>query len=37
MLLKTQAEQTLKHLRLLWGFGVTLETVDQSGVTLKTY
>ncbi|MGA2780162.1 MAG: SpoVR family protein [Steroidobacteraceae bacterium] len=36
-LAKSQAEQTLKHLRSLWGFGVTLETVDQDGRTLETY
>jgi stage V sporulation protein R len=37
LLLAAQAEQTLKHLKTLWGFGVTLESVDQNGVTLKTY
>jgi len=37
MLLKTQAEQTLKQLRLLWGFDVSLETVNQDGRTVKTY
>jgi spore cortex formation protein SpoVR/YcgB (stage V sporulation) len=37
MLIKSQAEQTLKHLRSLWGFDVTLETIDQSGRTVKTY
>jgi stage V sporulation protein R len=37
MLLKPQAEQTLKQLRLLWGFDVSLETIDQGGRTLKTY
>jgi stage V sporulation protein R len=37
MLLKAQAEQTLKHLRLLWGFDVSLETVDQSGRTLAAF
>ncbi len=36
-LVKAQAEQTLKHLRSLWGFGVALETVDQDGRTLETY
>jgi stage V sporulation protein R len=37
MLMKDQAEQTLKHLRLLWGFDVALETVDQSGAILSVY
>jgi stage V sporulation protein R len=37
LLLTAQAEQTLKHLRSLWGFDVMLETVDQNGATLKTY
>ena len=37
MLQKDQAEQTLKHLRLLWGFDVSLETVDQNGATLSVY
>ena len=37
LLVKAQAEQTLKHLRLLWGFDVTLETVDENGTVLKTY
>jgi stage V sporulation protein R len=37
MLHKAQAEQTLKHLRLLWGFDVSLETVDQSGRTLAAF
>jgi stage V sporulation protein R len=37
MLLKAQAEQTLKHLRMLWGFDVSLETVDQSGRTLAAF
>src|SRR5580698_4543636 len=32
-----QTEQTLKHLRWLWGFDVTLEALDQSGRTIKTY
>ena len=36
-LLKTQAEQTLKHLRALWGFDVSLETVDRDGAVLQTY
>jgi spore cortex formation protein SpoVR/YcgB (stage V sporulation) len=37
MLMATQAQQTLKHLRSLWGFDVSLESVDQSGMTLKSY
>ena len=37
MLLKDQADQTLRHLRQLWGFDVSLETVDQNGATLKVY
>ena len=37
ILMKSQAEQTLKHLKLLWGFDVALETVDQSGATLGVY
>ena len=37
MLIKNHAEQTMKHLRLLWGFDVSLETIDQNGRTLKTY
>jgi stage V sporulation protein R len=32
-----ETEQTLKHLRWLWGFDVTLEALDQSGRTIKTY
>jgi stage V sporulation protein R len=36
-LLKTQAEQTLKHLRLLWGFDVSLESIDQHGRIIRTY
>ncbi len=36
-LVKAQAEQTLKHLRSLWGFGVSLETVDQDGRTIESY
>jgi stage V sporulation protein R len=36
-LIKTQAEQTLKHLRALWGFEVSLETVDRDGAVLQTY
>jgi stage V sporulation protein R len=37
MLVKAQAEQTLKHLRWLWGFDVSLETVDQNGMTVRAY
>jgi stage V sporulation protein R len=37
MLLKGQTEQTMRHLRLLWGFDVCLETIDQNGHTLRTY
>jgi stage V sporulation protein R len=36
-LVKSQAEQTLKHLRMLWGFDVSLETVDQNGATLSVF
>jgi stage V sporulation protein R len=36
-LLKPHAEQTLKHLRWLWGFDVSLETIDQNGRTVCTY
>ncbi len=32
-----EAQQTLKHLRWLWGFDVTLEALDQNGRTIKTY
>ena len=32
-----ETAQTLKHLRWLWGFDVTLEALDQSGRTIKTY
>jgi len=32
-----ETEQTLKHLRWLWGFDVTLEALDQSGRTIKIY
>jgi spore cortex formation protein SpoVR/YcgB (stage V sporulation) len=35
--MKTQAEQTLKQLRMLWGFDVSLESVDQDGRAVKTY
>lgn len=37
MLLAEEAEQTLKHLRWLWGFDVRLEVLDQSGRILKTH
>jgi stage V sporulation protein R len=37
MLLEDETAQTLKHLRWLWGFDVSLETIDQTGKTLKTY
>ena len=37
MLIKTHADQTMRHLRSLWGFDVTLETIDQNGRVLKTY
>jgi stage V sporulation protein R len=37
ILVEDQARQTLKHLRWLWGFDVSLETIDQSGSTVKTY
>jgi stage V sporulation protein R len=36
-LLPEETEQTLKHLRWLWGFDVSLESLDQSGRSLKTY
>lgn len=36
-LVKAQAEQTLRHLRSLWGFDVSLETVDQNGLTVATF
>jgi spore cortex formation protein SpoVR/YcgB (stage V sporulation) len=36
-LLQEETEQTLKHLRWLWGFDVALESLDQNGRTLKTY
>jgi stage V sporulation protein R len=32
-----ETEQTLKQLRALWGFDVSLESLDQSGKVLKTY
>jgi stage V sporulation protein R len=34
---ESETEQTLKHLRALWGFEVALEAVDQSGSIIKTY
>jgi stage V sporulation protein R len=37
VLLKAQAEQTLKQVRLLWGFEVSLETIDRDGNTVRTY
>jgi stage V sporulation protein R len=37
MLAKSDAEQTLKHLRSLWGFDVSLETVDEGGRTVAMY
>jgi len=37
VLLEDQAKQALKHLRWLWGFDVSLETIDQKGSTVKTY
>jgi stage V sporulation protein R len=37
MLLEDEATQTLKHLRELWGFEVSLEAIDQNGQTLKAY
>ena len=36
-LLAEETEQTLKHLRWLWGFDVSLEALDQGGRMLKTY
>jgi spore cortex formation protein SpoVR/YcgB (stage V sporulation) len=35
--MKAQAEQTLKQLQMLWGFDVSLESIDQEGRTVKTY
>ena len=32
-----EAEQTMRHLRTLWGFDVQLDSIDQSGKTLKSY
>jgi stage V sporulation protein R len=37
MLVDDEAQQTLKHLRMLWGFDVSLNTVDQGGQTLRAY
>jgi spore cortex formation protein SpoVR/YcgB (stage V sporulation) len=37
VLVKAQAEQTLKQLRMLWGFDVSLESVDKDGRTVNTY
>ena len=37
VLVAAQAEQTLAHLRALWGFDVSLESVDPDGKTLKRY
>jgi stage V sporulation protein R len=37
MLVKAEAEQTLKHLRSLWGFDVSLESIDQEGKSLTSY
>src|SRR6267154_639514 len=37
VLMKAQAEQTLKQLQMLWGFDVSLESIDQEGRTVKTY
>jgi len=37
VLVKPQAEQTLKQLRMLWGFDVSLESVDKDGRTVNTY
>jgi stage V sporulation protein R len=36
-LIEDETRQTLKQLRLLWGFDVQLEAVDQNGTILKTY
>jgi stage V sporulation protein R len=36
-LVEEETKQTLKQLRLLWGFDVQLEAVDQNGAILKTY
>jgi stage V sporulation protein R len=36
-LAQEETDLTLKHLRWLWGFDVSLEALDQSGHTLKTY
>jgi stage V sporulation protein R len=37
MLQEDETAQTLKQLRWLWGFDVSLEAVDQNGQQLKTY
>ena len=37
MLMAAQADQTLKHLRTLWGFDVSLISVDQTGQTIGSY
>jgi stage V sporulation protein R len=37
LLAKNEATQTLKHLRQLWGFDVSLESIDQNGRTVATY
>src|SRR6267142_369981 len=37
VLMKPQAEQTLTQLRKLWGFDVSLESIDQEGHTVKAY
>ena len=36
-LLAEETEQTLKHLRWLWGFDVSLESLDEGGRSLATY
>jgi stage V sporulation protein R len=37
LLARNEATQTLKHLRQLWGFDVSLESIDQNGRTVATY
>jgi stage V sporulation protein R len=37
LLAKPEAERTLKHLRSLWGFDVSLETIDEAGRTVASY
>jgi stage V sporulation protein R len=37
MLQEDEAAETLKHLRGLWGFDVSLEAIDQNGQMLKAY